>query len=66
MKFALIDQITELDPGSRIVATKAVSLAEEYLGGPLPDVPSVARRVYAGGDGGERIVDGASARGFRP
>ena len=31
MKFALIDRIVELEPGTRIVAVKAVSLAEEYL-----------------------------------
>ena len=31
MRFALIDRVIELEPGSRIVALKAVSLAEEYL-----------------------------------
>jgi len=39
MKFALIDRIVELVPGERIVAIKAVSLAEEYLGDHFPTFP---------------------------
>ena len=31
MKFNLLDSIPELERGERIVAVKAVSLAEEYL-----------------------------------
>jgi 3-hydroxyacyl-[acyl-carrier-protein] dehydratase len=39
MKFALIDRIVELIPGERIVAVKAVSLAEEYLDDHFPTFP---------------------------
>jgi 3-hydroxyacyl-[acyl-carrier-protein] dehydratase len=39
LKFVLIDRISELDPGRRIVARKAVSLAEEYLGDHFPTFP---------------------------
>ncbi len=39
MKFELVDRIIELQPGERIVATKAVSLAEEYLGDHFPSFP---------------------------
>ena len=39
MKFILVDQILELDPGKRIVAQKAVSLAEEYLADHFPKFP---------------------------
>ncbi len=39
MKFELIDQIVELDPGERIVAVKSVSLAEEYLADHFPTFP---------------------------
>ena len=39
MRFELIDRIVELEPGSRIVATKAVSLAEEYLADHFPTFP---------------------------
>ena len=39
MKFALIDRIVELEPGRRIVAVKAVSLAEEYLADHFPTFP---------------------------
>lgn len=39
MKFALIDRITELVPGERISAVKAVSLAEEYLRDHFPTFP---------------------------
>ena len=39
MKFALIDRIIELEPGERIVAVKAVSLAEEYLADHFPTFP---------------------------
>ena len=39
MRFALVDRIVELDPGERIVAVKAVSLAEEYLADHFPTFP---------------------------
>ncbi len=39
MKFTLIDRITELVPGERISAIKAVSLAEEYLRDHFPTFP---------------------------
>ena len=39
MKFILIDRITELVPGQRVSAIKAVSLAEEYLRDHFPTFP---------------------------
>jgi 3-hydroxyacyl-[acyl-carrier-protein] dehydratase len=39
MKFVLIDHITELVPGERIRAVKALSLAEEYLADHFPRFP---------------------------
>ena len=39
MKFVLIDRIVELDSGRRIVAHKALSLAEEYLADHFPTFP---------------------------
>jgi len=39
MKFILIDRITELVPGERIRAVKALSLAEEYLADHFPCFP---------------------------
>ena len=39
MNFGLIDRIVELTRGERIVAVKAVSLAEEYLGDHFPTFP---------------------------
>ena len=39
MKFGLIDRILELHRGRRIVAVKAVSLAEEYLADHFPAFP---------------------------
>jgi len=39
MKFGLIDRIIELTRGERIVAVKAVSLAEEYLADHFPTFP---------------------------
>ncbi|UCD27993.1 MAG: beta-hydroxyacyl-ACP dehydratase [Planctomycetota bacterium] len=39
MKFVLIDRITELVPGERISAVKALSLAEEYLSDHFPRFP---------------------------
>lgn len=39
MRFALIDQILQLEVGSRIVASKNVSLAEEYLADHFPGFP---------------------------
>ena len=39
MKFGLVDRIVELTPRERIVAVKAVSLAEEYLADHFPTFP---------------------------
>ncbi len=39
VKFVLIDRITELEPGRRIVGVKALSLAEEYLADHFPRFP---------------------------
>ncbi len=39
VKFLLIDRIGELESGRRIVAYKALSLAEEYLGDHFPTFP---------------------------
>ncbi len=39
MKFALVDRVLECVPGERIVAVKAVSLAEEYLADHFPTFP---------------------------
>ena len=39
MKFLLVDRISELEPGRRIVAHKAISLAEEYLADHFPTFP---------------------------
>ncbi|MBU0718676.1 MAG: beta-hydroxyacyl-ACP dehydratase [Planctomycetes bacterium] len=39
MKFGLVDRIVELTRGERIVAVKAVSAAEEYLGDHFPTFP---------------------------
>ena len=39
MQFQLIDRIVELTRGERIVADKAVSLAEEYLADHFPTFP---------------------------
>lgn len=39
MKFNLIDRITELLPGQRVSAVKAVTLAEEYLADHFPTFP---------------------------
>ncbi|MFH1919354.1 MAG: 3-hydroxyacyl-ACP dehydratase FabZ family protein [Planctomycetota bacterium] len=39
MRFSLIDRIEELEPGTRIVAVKALSLAEEYLADHFPGFP---------------------------
>ena len=39
MRFVLIDRITELVPGERIRAVKALSLAEEYLADHFPRFP---------------------------
>jgi 3-hydroxyacyl-[acyl-carrier-protein] dehydratase len=39
VKFILVDRISELEPGRRIVAHKAVSLAEEYLADHFPTFP---------------------------
>lgn len=39
MRFQLIDNIVTFEPGQRVVATKAVSLAEEYLADHFPSFP---------------------------
>jgi 3-hydroxyacyl-[acyl-carrier-protein] dehydratase len=39
VKFLLVDRISELEPGRRIVAHKALSLAEEYLADHFPGFP---------------------------
>jgi 3-hydroxyacyl-[acyl-carrier-protein] dehydratase len=39
MKFYLVDRILELEPPKRIVATKSLSLAEEYLADHFPAYP---------------------------
>lgn len=39
MKFVLLDRIVTLEPGKRIVARKALSLAEEYLADHFPTFP---------------------------
>jgi 3-hydroxyacyl-[acyl-carrier-protein] dehydratase len=39
MRFSLIDRIVELEPGRRIVAVKALTLAEEYLADHFPRFP---------------------------
>ncbi|MBW7905958.1 MAG: beta-hydroxyacyl-ACP dehydratase [Phycisphaerae bacterium] len=39
MKFVLVDRISALEPGRRIVAHKALSLAEEYLADHFPRFP---------------------------
>ena len=39
MKFILVDRISELETGSRVVAHKALSLAEEYLADHFPKFP---------------------------
>lgn len=39
MKFVLLDKIVELEPGSRLRAVKALTLAEEYLADHFPTFP---------------------------
>jgi 3-hydroxyacyl-[acyl-carrier-protein] dehydratase len=39
MRFTLLDRITELEPGAKIVALKNLSLAEEYLADHFPGFP---------------------------
>lgn len=39
MKFLLVDRISQIVPGQRIVAHKALSLAEEYLADHFPRFP---------------------------
>jgi 3-hydroxyacyl-[acyl-carrier-protein] dehydratase len=39
MYFSLIDKIDTLEPGKRIVATKSLSLSEEYLRDHFPNFP---------------------------
>jgi 3-hydroxyacyl-[acyl-carrier-protein] dehydratase len=39
VKFVLVDRISEFEAGRRVVAHKALSLAEEYLGDHFPSFP---------------------------
>jgi len=39
VKFVLLDRVVTLEPGKRIVARKALSLAEEYLADHFPKFP---------------------------
>lgn len=39
MRFTLLDKITELEPGKKLVAIKNLSLAEEYLADHFPGFP---------------------------
>ncbi|MDP6547171.1 MAG: 3-hydroxyacyl-ACP dehydratase FabZ family protein [Phycisphaerae bacterium] len=39
MKFQLVDRIDSIEPGKRIVTTKALTLAEEYLADHFPAFP---------------------------
>ncbi len=39
MRFSLIDRIVELEPGVRITAVKALTMAEEYLADHFPHFP---------------------------
>lgn len=39
MRFSLIDRIIELEPGRKIVAVKALTMAEEYLADHFPRFP---------------------------
>ena len=39
MKFHLVDRIEQIEPGKRIVTSKALSLAEEYLADHFPAFP---------------------------
>ena len=39
MRFILLDRVRELEAGKRIVAEKALSLAEEYLADHFPTFP---------------------------
>ena len=39
MYFSLIDKIETLEPGKRIIATKSLSMAEEYLRDHFPNFP---------------------------
>ena len=64
MRFELVDQVVTREPG-RLVATKNVTAAEEYLGDHFPGFPvlpgvlmlealvQAARRLLAGGAAGE-------------
>jgi 3-hydroxyacyl-[acyl-carrier-protein] dehydratase len=39
MRFSLIDRIVDLQPGSRLVAVKGLSMSEEYLADHFPAAP---------------------------
>lgn len=75
VKFALVDRILECSPPERLVAVKAVSLAEEYLADHFPTFPilpgvlmlealseSAAWLVRAANDFGQSVILLSSAR----
>jgi len=79
MKFHLVDRIESIHPGKRIVTTKALSLAEEYLADHFPTFPimpgvlmiealvqSAAWLVRIEQDYKKSIIVLASARNIRP
>jgi 3-hydroxyacyl-[acyl-carrier-protein] dehydratase len=39
MRFSLIDRIVDFQPGTRITATKSLTMSEEYLGDHFPNFP---------------------------
>ena len=39
MRFTLLDRITELEPGAKLIGTKNLSMAEEYLADHFPGFP---------------------------
>lgn len=66
MKFELVDNIVELTSGQRIVAVKAVTLAEEYLADHFPTFPVLPGVLML-----QALVESASwlvreAQGFEP
>jgi 3-hydroxyacyl-[acyl-carrier-protein] dehydratase len=65
MKFGLIDRIVELTRGERIVAVKAVSLAEEYLADHFPTFPVLPGVLMLEGMGEAAAWLVRDARDFR-
>jgi 3-hydroxyacyl-[acyl-carrier-protein] dehydratase len=51
MRFGFVDNIVELTRGERIVAVKAVSLAEEYLADHFPTFPVLPGVLDQAGSG---------------